>query len=310
MQHFLVPHDVSASTATLWMAALGAAPGAANMEIVSDTPVHAGHAAWETWPPDGGPARLRYRRVTVTGLEPDRRHVFTLLADGRPVAHARLTTLPEQLPPTGGKPFTVLLGSCFSVIEDGGGRVGNTYFHLPHDARPDVKILAGDQVYLDSPWYCFATRTHGVEELRSIFLAQYTRSWGQEPGFHQLLTDGANYFCSDDHEFWNNAPNPGAYVLDTWPILGDRQGWWKTAQQLYNVFQAPGPTAGFSVYPISFFIADTRVARAADRSRLMPDSELGAVADWVRGLQGPGFLVLGQPILNTTTTLLKGHFGD
>ena len=63
----------------------------------------------------------------------------------RPSARAHLPTFEE-------KPFTVLLASCFCKREDDEGAVGRTYAQLPAGSRPDVKILCGDQVYLDDPW--------------------------------------------------------------------------------------------------------------------------------------------------------------
>ena len=44
-----------------------------------------------------------------------------------------------------------MLGSCFFAREDPNGNVGRTYMNLPSAARPHIKFLCGDQVYLDNP---------------------------------------------------------------------------------------------------------------------------------------------------------------
>ena len=180
--------------------------------------------------------------------------------------------------------------------------------HLPYPARPDVKFFAGDQVYLDSPWYRYLM-PHSPDELRDAFVEHYTRTWAQADGFARLLGEGANFFCSDDHEYWNNAPNAAVYAQDTWTAAG-RQVWLKAARDLYCAFQTPRFFAPFSVAPVSFLLVDTRVNRDADRQNFMQPGDLTQVANWVNALNGPGVLVIGQPLLQTSTGFFKGHFGD
>ena len=66
------------------------------------------------------------------------------------------TTLPNRLPSSGEKPFTVGIGSCFYTEHDGGD-AGQAYESLYNNEnlRPDIKFLAGDQVYVDIGlgWY-------------------------------------------------------------------------------------------------------------------------------------------------------------
>ena len=117
-------------------------------------------------------ARVRYREIQITDLQPRQRYDLQLLFEGRSVARADVTTLPIAMPALDEKPFTVLLGTCFSHHQDPGGNVGKTFAALPSVARPDVKLLAGDQVYLDEPRHKFAF-SFSREELHASFMDAY-----------------------------------------------------------------------------------------------------------------------------------------
>ena len=259
-------------------------------------------------------ARVRHREVRISDLRPRQRYDLQLLFEGRSVAQADVTTLPMTMPALDEKPFTVLLGTCFSHHQDPGGNVGKTFAALPSVARPDIKLLAGDQVYLDEPWYKFAF-SFSREELHASFMDAYTGTWGQgrgtaeRQGFAQLLSSGANYFSADDHEFWNNAPNFVAFARNTWSEDGRRE-WWEAAGGLYRAFQAPRALARFDVPPVSFLSVDTRVHREGDRGKFMRQATEDDVAAWVAGLNGPGVMVVGQPILQTERGWIKGTFTD
>jgi len=258
-------------------------------------------------------ARVRHREIQITNLQPRQRYNLQLLFEGQSVAQADVTTLPTEMP-TDQKPFTVLLGTCFSHHQDPGGNVGKTFAALPTIARPDVKLLAGDQVYLDEPWYKFASNFNR-EELHASFLDAYAGTWGQGrgfgsgQGFAQLLSSGANYFSSDDHEFWNNAPSFVAFARNTWTQSG-RDEWWKAASSLYRTFQMKKPLTRFDVQPVSFLIVDTRVNRDDSRTNFLSPSTEAEVETWVAGLKGPGVMVVGQPILQTVRGWIKGTFTD
>src|SRR4051794_28143005 len=106
---FLVPREVSANSATVWMAAVDEPAQIAlslepeNLGIQTVDP-------WQMWPSSGKP-RVRHREIRITGLEPRQSYQFALRAGGSTKANCKLTTLPSQLPRLGdGKPFTVLLG--------------------------------------------------------------------------------------------------------------------------------------------------------------------------------------------------------
>jgi hypothetical protein len=251
---------------------------------------------------------VRHREVRVTGLTAGQSYRFALRVGTQTVASCKLVTLPEKLPLLGERPFIMLLGTCFAQHEDSDGKVGNAFFHMPQSRSPDIKLLAGDQVYLDSPWWKYLMQ-HSNDSLRDSFLEKYTSTWGQADGFARLLADGANYFCSDDHEYWNNAPNAGTYVADTWGEEG-RTWWWKTASQLYGIFQAPREIQEISVPPLSVLMIDTRKNRDAVRGNFMLPASLARVEQWINALKGPGVLIVGQPLLWQKTGAIKGSIYD
>lgn len=309
MAYIVVPHEASASAATVWIGALDEPFDPSQVRLMSDLGEHPLSPHWEHTSFQEGAHHLDYQRVTITDLQPRTILPVRLLVNGQPQAEARLTTLPAHLPTLDDKPFTVFLGSCFATREDEEGTVGRTYARLPAGARPDVKILCGDQVYLDDPWAHFLWYTHDSTQLEGKFFRNYRDTWTQDLGFQQLLMDGANYFTPDDHEYWNNAPNFATVIRDTWSSRG-RQQWFDAARNVYKIFQNPNPITTFTVGPLSFLIADTRSNRNSNQTQFMLPTDLDTVAEWIRNLTGPGVLVVGQPVFRDNTGFLRGTFAD
>lgn len=254
--------------------------------------------AWSSL--EGNGFTLDYQRVTVTNLTPGGRYEFLLNANGATVANCRLRTLPDRLPSFGEADFIVLLASCFCSAQDIKGSFGWTFHELPGSERPDIKILSGDQVYLDDPAPHFLLHTHTKAELMSRHFENYRRTWLQEGvggGFRGLLQDGANYFSSDDHEFWNNAPSWASLIRDSWTATG-RQNWMDVALALYKAFQTDKSFITFDIGQLSFFIADTRMKRSADQTSFMDPVDIAQLQTWVSRLRGLGVLVIGQPVLS------------
>ncbi|MFY9269456.1 MAG: hypothetical protein WAO55_06875 [Candidatus Manganitrophaceae bacterium] len=314
MSYLLVPLGVSTGDATVWI-------GAVNEPVDPPPPLILEYdlqhqpldpAGWSRWVSEDRGYTLLFQRLTFTGLTPRSRYPLRLRSGNEIKAEGEVTTLPASLPTLTEKPFTLLLGSCFSELQDQGGSVGATYFRLPAGVRPDVKILCGDQVYLDAPWHHYLRPwKYSREELESRFFDIYLRAWrqsGMGSGFQQLLKSGANYFTSDDHEFWNNAPNKAVYVRNTWSDSG-RDEWLQLARRFYETFQPTGSTASFAVGPLSFFIADTRVDRSKDQTDFMPSPAFGQLEKWIQSLPGPGVLVIGQPLFAEKAGW-KGNFTD
>jgi len=255
---------------------------------------------------------LDYQRVEVRPLRARTSYSLKLRVDDQTVIgterhlrEGRVTTLPASLPTKDEKPFTMLVGSCFYGPEDPDGLVGGTYHYMPEDQRPDVKVLCGDQVYLDNPWRDTTLKWYRANQKPGLFRAmlfeKYVANWaqvgGEDAGFRQLLKDGANYFCSDDHEFWNNAPSFGGVGLLNSLTSGQRKWWFEEAGRLFRAFQSCSPLMCFDVPPLSVCVADTRINRDTKGVRFMKDEDLESVRRWIEGLQGPGVLVVGQPVL-------------
>jgi hypothetical protein len=312
-EYLAIPADVGTTTARVWVGSVVNVPSDPARVWLEHAPSGARWplGQWKRWTvPDSADRFIRYQRVTLTGLQPDTTYPLTLKVDGRVQANAQVTTLPIALPPMTQSPFTVLLGSCFCRMQDESGRVGRAFVQLPGGAKPRIKFLVGDQVYLDSPWYRFVTPI-GTKRLARGFLDQYTTTWGQQgdsQGFNLLLSTGANYFCADDHEFWNNGPFPSSFAVNTW-TSARRDTWWTIAKQLYAAFQSEQSLTRIDIGAFSTVVLDTRVNRKADRSEFMTAADLKTLAHWVDGLQSPGMLVVGQPIFATKAGFM-GRFAD
>lgn len=239
--------------------------------------------------------KVSYRRTIIGGLEPGRRYRFELRLGGRALVTAAGDTLPEELPGIDARPYTILLGSCFARQNDGGGEVGRAFGLLPSGSRPDLKVLCGDQVYLDGFGLQTIFTAVDREGLTDRFIDSYARAWGQHPGFGTLLRDGATLFSSDDHDYWNNAPNPSITAPQTF-LPGVADTWWALARQLVEVFQRrlSAPERTFAIGNVSLYLADTRIERSRDRSMFMSEADLRQVESWLANLKGPGLLVVGQ----------------
>src|SRR5215210_1196257 len=341
MSFLLVPHQVSDTAATIWVGALdeeGVRQRSVRLEFEGGggREVELDASGWETWEsfqpedPKSYPAldrllhlasvlksppvrrTLDYQRVEIKPLRSRTSYALKLLVDDqrmigaeRHLREGRVTTLPAELPKTADKPFTLLVGSCFYGPEDPEGMVGGTYHYMPQDQRPDVKVLCGDQVYLDNPWRETTLKWYRANQKPGLFramlfekyIANWTQLGGEDAGFRRLLADGANYLSSDDHEYWNNAPSFGGVGLLNSLTSGQRKWWFEEAGRLVRAFQSPSPLLQFEVPPLSVCVADTRINLDTKGIRFMKDEDLRSVGRWIEGLQGPGVLVVGQPVL-------------
>jgi hypothetical protein len=311
----LVPHEVGPNHVQLWVGALdepAVAPASLSVTVRAGT-APAATADVGTWQGSvtGRGRSIAFRRVTITGLTPRTRYRCELLRDGVvvPDATAFASTLPVDLPTIEERSFTVLLGSCFSQGADGAGNAGRAFSLLPADLRPEIKILCGDQVYLDQPTMEFLFHTHDEDDLRGRHLSNYAKAWAQAGGFRELLRDGGTWFSSDDHDFWNNAPNATVIARDTWSVDG-RGKWMRAATALYEAFQRPaGRSSQFRVGRLSFFVADTRIGRSEATAGFASEPDLQDIETWAAALDGPGCLVLGQ-LLFSGQSGIKGKFMD
>ena len=145
MSHLLIPGPATADSAVMWAAVIDEPDDPKKLEIVVATGERQVLGKWD-YDLDGGKRRVHIRRVEFTGLGERSRRLAELRRAGGPVARAMMGTLPKRVPSLEERPFTILLGSCFAQKKDGAGNVGRTFALLPSDARPDLKLLVGDQV--------------------------------------------------------------------------------------------------------------------------------------------------------------------
>ena len=300
MPFLIIPNEVHAETAVVWVAVINEQFDPATAVLTYGQLRLPLKDQWIDFSTADKANRIRYQRVTLTKLNPRTSYPLAFSINGQTIADASVTTLPDRLPVAGERPFTVLLGSCFFGIEDKNGDVGRTYRSLPLGAKPDIKILCGDQVYLDNPPHHFIVpRGHNWLQTRSF--KTYTDTWTQSipggGGFNELLKRNANIFSSDDHEFWNNAPDRGLNVLAFTATQGQRDIWRDIARELYKVFQTePSPPIQFKVGSLSFCNAETRFSRDSAPGDFMPPNDLMSIRTWIDSLKGPGVLIIGQPL--------------
>jgi hypothetical protein len=298
LDFLLVPGAVGRTSAELWVGTTDlSAPSRRVVVEHSRSARRWPIAGWQYWEGPDARAALCFARLELTGLAAATPYALTLRVDGNICTSADVTTLPAQLPRLTEPAFTILIGSCFSAGQDGSGAVGQTFIQLPGGLKPQLKLLVGDQVYLDSPWYRFLA-PQSEARLAAGFFKQYWHTWAQHAdrqGFHLLLRAGANYFCADDHEFWNNAPFASSFVVNTWSERG-RDAWWSLARSLYSVFQTTRTWVTFDIGDFSVCVVDTRLHRTRDRRQFLLPEDLRRLEDWVTNLAGPALLALSQPI--------------
>jgi hypothetical protein len=308
--HLIVPHVPGTTDVAVWIGAFLDAPGSLDLEL-DGRRIPLGNG-WKAWRGRDEPAAWS-QSVTVDGLRPGTHYAVRLLEGSAERASASVATLPDELPPLGAQPFICLVGSCFAYLSDAAGAAGAAYAALPAGARPDVKFLCGDQVYLDAPFPRYLYNLYRDDALRAELLGTYVATWtqgGDRRGFSEVLRDGATFFSSDDHEVWNNAPMPTATVRATWWPFGDHgAAWLRMATELFDGFQSSTRSASFKVGRLSVRVLDTRLARMRDRSQFVAPRELAGLGAWVDALEGPGALVIGQPIFAEPAGW-RGNFTD
>lgn len=301
--YLVIPNEVFANDAIIWVAAINENLNPAATVLEYGQNQMALNANWRNFRTADGKFTINYQRVQLHNLTQKSDYTLTLRVNGEWKADGSIRTIPWNLPGKDERPFIVMLGSCFFAREDPHGDVGRTYMKIPTDAKPDVKFLCGDQVYLDNPPQDFIL-PRGRDWLEHRCFQTYVDAWSQqtaEGGFGQLLKHGANFFSSDDHEFWNNAPDKGWNVPVFAVKQSSRDQWWAIAQNLYRIFQTePWTPVRFKIEPLSFCICETRFSRGPSPGEFMSATNLREIGNWTASLTGPGVLVLGQPFFAET----------
>ena len=302
MRTILVVHSVDTTSARVWLCVtgVGGTPPSVTVRLSNGA---SGTVCADAWEPvtAGGvipqcEVRTFFHVVHFTGLP-----AGTAMIASANEARAKFSTLPVALPRVGQQPLTVLLGSCYYANRDRG--VASLVQAITREVRPDLKFLCGDQVYLDAPFY----RVPSAESLQArLFVAKYLNNWAFRKSLRSLLEAGATWFSADDHEYWNNFPNP-ATLIDVTLTSQGRKRYRRIAGSLYDVFQKDisfdEPYRVFRIHPLEFMVVDTRSGRERGDEKFMTSCGLDTVTGWVDGLRGPGVLVTGQPLF------VKPHTG-
>ncbi len=310
---WLVPGSVSATEATIWLRTAAAVPPhEVRIELRSEsgTTLADLEPAWFAFESASSPRH--FARVRVPGLRHGTLHRVRLAAPAAEAGdEAWVRTLPAVLPRRGEAPLRIFLGSCFSPQRDRGLGIRNVARELHREASPSLKILCGDQVYLDLP-LTDALPTAGPAMRREL-LGRYEASWAPDVdrgaaanGYGELLRRGANLFVSDDHEFWNNYPFEQIHLRSTWRDAV-RTRYADAAKELFRAYQAevgPGGDAENGLQRICIGVpGEGGLAIAAldgryfrSRSLAHHPTALAAVRRWLGSLEGPAVVVLSQPL--------------
>ncbi len=220
-------------------------------------------------------------------------------------------TIPEldrsfdwQTMPTavGADGVSFVFASCFWWNDDKEGFYRSAVEDLMRreQPRPAFKLLIGDQIYLDFP-IPLAIWREPERMVRDV----YQQYWGDD-AYRDCLLTSPNFFCCDDHEYWNDFPEKQNHLPHTWSSEM-RENYGRAADAYYQAFQNGLNPRGdrqrwiqFEMSPASFFIADTRSRRThfgeSEGQHFLDEPQWDALKKWQHNLTGPGILVLGQPL--------------
>lgn len=249
--------------------------------------------------PDLDP-HLRRQRVLPLRVEigpiPNGYVRIEVVVGGLVATATEVAVIPDTLPPEG---FTVAAATCFYDYFAGGAASYGTALRLGRwFGKTGLAILAGDNLYMD-----VAPDQRSLDDPFEEAAVRYAKYfvYGAYP---DAIGGQPTIVTWDDHELWNNYPEFQPHLSRTWSDAS-RTRYADAALAGIERFQAPlnppgvGGAFQFEITPLSFFVADLRTGRTprdrAGRSMLSV-AELDAMVRWLRGLRGPGVLVVGQPL--------------
>lgn len=229
------------------------------------------------------------RLFEVAGLHPDTIYRIRLGEE-----ETTVRTLPDSE-----NELNLVLGSCF--WQDGDrGRLWRGAQKLLHPLDfPHLKILCGDQIYLDEPTFGFlgmgVSAKEGTRE-------RYQRYW-EDDSYGNFLRLGCSVFTPDDHEVWNDYPFNPFWLSRTWTRSKreKHREYALAGLAAHQTLTNPAAQSWFNVDlgPVSLFVTDIRSQRT--KQSLFGDGATGenqrkALEAWGGSLTKPGFLVLSQPL--------------
>jgi hypothetical protein len=285
-----------------WPAGQRFTPATPTVRTRAGAPVAVTPGPWEPKPaPTGSARQMAVREYRIAGGAPGELYEVTIPEHGRTLFWR---TLPHALPERGS--VNLLIGSCFWINDDREGHYAAAVRELVQREQPVLKLLMGDQLYVDVPW----PTQNPLGNIRRALAARYEEYWG-DAAYREVLAACPTLVTCDDHEFWNDYPEFQVHVPLSWKP-GESGS---ALAELYDAYQSALNPEGrrwfsFKIDPVSFFVADTRSNRSPRREyplgrpgapkpgqRLMLDDQWDALERWGRSLTGPGVLVLPQPLL-------------
>lgn len=204
-------------------------------------------------------------------------------------------TLPERIPGTSEKPFTIGLGSCYYDHRDGGQAAGAyqaLYERGAPSVRPDITFLTGDQVYLDIG---FDSLSRDPDEIRQRVADDYAQHWRSLGG---ILNRGGTWMLPDDHEYWNDYPFHDSLIpqLLALKLSSVRSAWSNAAKDAVKNIQRSPVVETMSIgSDLSICLADLRSFRT--KSGFLPKRKFEELIDWANTLTSTGVLVIPQPLI-------------
>ena len=262
---------------------------------------------WEILPALPGLGR-RMGVLTLTLDAPDPGSIYDVhVPEADPIGPIDATALRlRSLPDSVDAGVTFFFASCFWQPNDKEGSYGAAVGALTKSLSPAFKLLIGDQVYQDYP-----VNWELPKSSFDLYVERYESYWGND-AYREVLTSCPTFFLCDDHEFWNDFPERQVHLPRTWTQDG-RDDIAAAASNLYRQYQqASNPdqrvSYTFDIGPgfdpaqspkVSFFVADSRSRRdpIADADpHFLDDEQWLALEAWAEGLEGPGILVIGQPL--------------
>ncbi|MBL8001704.1 MAG: alkaline phosphatase family protein [Flavobacteriales bacterium] len=191
----------------------------------------------------------------VDRLVPGRTYGYRVLIDGKAVDVGEpLWFHTQPLWKFRGDPpaFTVAAGSCTYVNEAAYDRPGKPYgsgygiFNSIADAKPDLMLWLGDNVYLREPdWGSWPGYLHRYTHTRSL------------PELQHLLRSTHHYAIWDDHDFGPNDCD-GSWVNAEWSHRAFDLFW---ANPTHGLPGVGGNGTAFSHADVDFFLLDDRSFR-------------------------------------------------
>jgi hypothetical protein len=313
-RYSLVVHEVSTTSVNIWVGALLpsiAKPknwalvvkqvdnGFANETASGDKIKRIEHLSDDKWlRPFKALNKRFYQTQIMQELTPGQDYLieFEVRHDNKwqVLETAFFTTLPASLSTSSKAPFTVGIGSCFYTKHDG-GRAGRAYeaLYKSEQYKPDIKFLAGDQVYVDIGLGLYPL---DEEDCQTRIADDYAESWEL---LRSMLRRGGTWLLPDDHEYWNNYPylkgfNPYLITLGLNDDFRDR--WEAAAKMGVDSIQQVKTIRTFTIGDdLSFCVADLRSERG--KQGFVSPQGFAELQQWVKNLNSPGVLIIPQPLI-------------